>query len=106
MLLCVSTPQRLRAAPELPTAVEAGVPGFVALNFAGVFAPAKTPAAAIDKIAAATRVAMGDPNYLKILEASGFEPSPDTTPEKATRFVAAEIARWTPVIKAIGFKIE
>ena len=106
VLLCVSTPQRLRAAPDLPTAVEAGVPGFVALNFAGIFAPAKTPAAAIEKIAAATRVAMADPNYLKILEASGFEPSPDTTPEKATRFVAAEIARWTPVIKAIGFKIE
>lgn len=106
VLLCISTPQRLRAAPDLPTGEEAGVPGFVALNFAGVFAPARTPPAAIEKIAAATREAMKDSKYLQILEASGFEPSPDTTPEKATAFVAAEIARWTPVIRAIGFKLD
>ncbi len=105
-LLCISTPERLKAAPDLPTGEEAGVKDFVAVNFAGVFAPAKTPRAAIEKVAEATRAAMQDADYLKILAASGFEASTDTDPEKATRFVNDEIARWTPVIKAIGFKLE
>ena len=106
VLLCISTPQRLSAAPDLPTGEEAGVKDFVAVNFAGIFAPSKTPQAAIVKITEATRAAMADADYLRILAASGFEPSPDTTPEKASRFVNDEIARWTPVIKAIGFKLE
>ncbi len=106
VLLCVSTPRRLSSLPDLPTGEEAGVPGFVAMNFAGIFAPAKTPPARLAKIAEATRAAMQEPAYLKILAAAGFEASTDTTPEKATRFVTEEIARWTPVIKAIGFRLE
>ncbi len=105
-LLCISTPQRLRAAPDLPTGEEAGVKDFVAVNFAGVFAPAHTPREALNRISQATQRAMADADYLKILEASGFEPSPDTTPEKATQFVISETARWTPIIAAIGFRIE
>ena len=106
ILLCISTPQRLKAAPDLPTGEEAGVKGFVAVNFAGIFAPAKTPRPVLDTIAEATRLAMADPEYLKILAASGFEPTPDITPERAAKFVDSEIARWTPVIQAIGFKLE
>jgi tripartite-type tricarboxylate transporter receptor subunit TctC len=105
-LLSVSTPRRIAAAPDIPTGEEAGLPGYIALNFAGVFAPAHTPRAAIDKVAAATREAMADKDYLAILAASGFEPSTDTNPEAAGRFVNEEIARWRPIIKEIGFKLE
>ncbi len=105
-VLAVSTSRRLDAAPDIPTGVEAGVPNFVALNFAGVFAPARSPREAIEAVAAATRVAMADPAYLKIVAASGFEPSGDTNPEAAARFVGAEIARWRPIIAEIGFKLE
>ena len=105
-LLAISTPRRIAAAPDLPTGEEAGVRGFVALNFAGVFAPAHSPREAIEKIAAATRAAMADKDYLAILKASGFEPSADTNPQAAAHFVNAEIARWKPIIKEIGFKLE
>ena len=105
-LLAISTPRRIAAAPDMPTGEEAGVRGFVALNFAGVFAPAHSPREAIEKIAAATRAAMADKDYLAILKASGFEPSADTNPQAAAHFVNAEIARWKPIIKEIGFKLE
>jgi tripartite-type tricarboxylate transporter receptor subunit TctC len=105
-LLAISTPKRIGDAPDLPTGEEAGVKGFIALNFAGVFAPAHSPREAIDKVAAATRAAMADKDYLAILAASGFEPSSDTNPEAAARFVNDEIARWKPVIKEIDFKLE
>ncbi len=105
-VLGVSTPKRIGAAPDIPTGEESGVKGFVALNFAGVFAPAGAPKPAIEKVAAATRVAMADPDYLKILASSGFEPSSDTDPVSAARFVVAEIERWRPVIQEIGFKLE
>jgi tripartite-type tricarboxylate transporter receptor subunit TctC len=105
-LLAISTPKRIGAAPDLPTGEEAGVKGFVALNFAGVFAPSRSPRAAIDAVAEATQLAMRDRDYLAILAASGFEPSTDTEPDTAARFVRGEIDRWRPIIKDIGFKLE
>ena len=105
-VLAVSTPKRIGAALDIPTGEEAGVKNFIALNFAGVFAPAGAPPTAIEKIAAATRRAMADPDYLKILANSGFEPSADTSSEAARAFVSAEIARWRPIIRDIDFKLE
>jgi tripartite-type tricarboxylate transporter receptor subunit TctC len=105
-LLAITTPKRSTAAPDIPTAEEAGVPGCVALNFAGVFAPAGTPRPIIDKVSKATQDAMADPEFVKLLRASGFEPSQDATPEGARKFVAAELARWRPVIKQIGLKLD
>jgi len=49
-MLAVTTPTRLTLAPDIPTAVEAGLPGMIALNFLGLFAPAGTPKAIIEQI--------------------------------------------------------
>ena len=49
---------------------------------------------------------MADEPFQRSLTASGFEPYPASTPEKTRRFVADEIVRWTPVIKAIGLKLD
>jgi tripartite-type tricarboxylate transporter receptor subunit TctC len=103
-LLAVTGPERLAAEPDIPTAVEAGLPGMVALNFTGLFAPAKTPQPIVEKIAAAARGAMADADLRKNLMEQGLEPYPDSTPEKTKRFVEEDIARWTPVIRSIGLK--
>ncbi len=105
-MLCVTSPTRLAAFPSLPTAVEAGLPNMVAQNFIGLFAPAKTPREIIDQIAQATRAAMADQQFQQAFIASGFDPYLDSTPEKTRRFVEDEIARWTPIIKAIGLKLD
>ncbi|HEY6862936.1 MAG TPA: tripartite tricarboxylate transporter substrate binding protein [Burkholderiales bacterium] len=105
-LLAVTTPRRLAAAPDIPTAVEAGLPGMIAQNFTALFAPAHTPAAIVEQIARATRAAMSDPEFRRQLVASGFEPETDSSPEKARAFVREEIARWTPVVKSIALKLD
>jgi tripartite-type tricarboxylate transporter receptor subunit TctC len=103
-ILAVTTPQRVSAAPDIPTAVEAGVPGMISQNFIGLFAPAGTPKAVIEQIASATRIAMADDEFRANLIASGFEPYPDSSPEEAQRFIESEANRLAPVIKALGFE--
>jgi tripartite-type tricarboxylate transporter receptor subunit TctC len=105
-MLAVASPSRLGAVPDIPTAVEQGLPGMIAQNFIGLFAPARTPPAIIEQVAQATLAVMDDEPFLRSLTASGFEPYPASTPEKARRLVADETARWTPVIKAIGLKLD
>jgi tripartite-type tricarboxylate transporter receptor subunit TctC len=105
-MLCVTSPHRLVAFPSLPTAVEAGLPGMVAQNFIGLFAPAKTPPAIIEQLSQATRNAMADQQFKQAFIAAGFDPFPDSTPDKTRQFVEEEITRWAPVIKAIGLKLE
>jgi tripartite-type tricarboxylate transporter receptor subunit TctC len=105
-ILAVASPSRLGAAPDIPTAIEQGLPGMIAQNFIGVFAPARTPPAIVEQVAKATHAVMADEPFLRSLTDSGFEPYPVSTPETARRLVADETARWAPVIKAIGLKLD
>jgi tripartite-type tricarboxylate transporter receptor subunit TctC len=104
-MIVVTGPERLVADPEIPTAVESGLLGMVSVNFTGLFAPAKTPRPIVDQIAAATASALASEEVRKNLIEQGLEPYPDSTPEKTRRFVENDIARWTPVIRAIGLKL-
>jgi tripartite-type tricarboxylate transporter receptor subunit TctC len=105
-ILAVNAAHRLAAAPEIPTAIEQGMPGMIGLLFLGLFAPAATPRAIVDRIAEAIRAAMADVEFQKVLIASGLEAIPDSNPDKAKQFIDEEIARWGPVVKAAGFKVE
>jgi tripartite-type tricarboxylate transporter receptor subunit TctC len=105
-ILAVNAAQRLAAAPEIPTAIEQGVPGMIGLLFLGLFAPAATPRPIVDRIAEATRAAMADVEFQKVLIASGLEAIPDSNSDKAKQFIDEEIARWGPVVKAAGFKVD
>jgi tripartite-type tricarboxylate transporter receptor subunit TctC len=105
-LLAVTSPERLVAAPDIPTAIEAGLPDMISRNFIGLFAPARMPPAFIAQIAQATRTAVADREFRQVLVASGFEPVLDSTPEKTARFVEEERVRWTPIIKSIGLKLD
>jgi tripartite-type tricarboxylate transporter receptor subunit TctC len=104
-MITVTSQERLVTDSGLPTAIESGLPGMVAVNFTGLFAPAKTPKPIVEQIAAATSKAMGGEEVHKNLIEQGMEPYRDSTPEKTRRFVEEDIARWTPVIRAIGLKL-
>jgi tripartite-type tricarboxylate transporter receptor subunit TctC len=101
----VTSPKRLIAAPELPTVADAGFPGLTNLQTIGPVAPAGTPKPIIELIAQAVRTALADPAYQQKLIESGFEASPDTTPEKFRRRLEADVAFWTPVVEALALKI-
>ena len=105
-ILAVTSPQRLVGAPELPTVAEAGFPGLTNQGTIGPVAPAGTPAAIIEQIAQAVRTALAEPDYRQQLIDSGFEASPDTTPEKFRRQLEADVKFWTPVVEALALKID
>jgi tripartite-type tricarboxylate transporter receptor subunit TctC len=105
-ILAVTSPARLIAAPEIPTAVEAGLPGMISQQSIGLFAPAGTPKVIIGQISHATRAALAEASYRQTLIEAGFEPDIDSTPEKFRHFLEDDIARWSPVVKAIGLKLD
>ena len=105
-ILAINSVARIKAAPDIPTAIEAGLPGMIAGNLNGLFAPAGVPQAIVDQIAQATRKVMADADFQRILVTSGFEPILDSGPEPTRQFIIEEHARWMPVMKATHFKME
>jgi tripartite-type tricarboxylate transporter receptor subunit TctC len=105
-LLAVTNPARITVAPDIPTAVEAGVPGLVVQQVIGIFAPAGVPKPIVAQIAAANATAMADKAYTQSLVDAAFIPAPDWTPEKFNQFMEQDVARWTPLVKAIGVRLE
>jgi tripartite-type tricarboxylate transporter receptor subunit TctC len=105
-ILAINSTQRIKAAPDIPTAIEAGLPGMVAANFNGLFAPAGVPRSILDQLAQQTRAMMTEDEVQKALIRSGFEPVTDSGPDESNKLVASELARWVPVMKSTGFKME
>src|SRR5215470_2894554 len=105
-ILAINAATRIKAAPDIPTAIEAGLPGMIAGNLNGLFAPAGVAKPIVDRIAEATREVMADADVQRILVASGFEPILDSGPDATRQFISEELARWTPIMKATGFKME
>ena len=102
-ILGVNSDRRLKAVPEIPTSMEAGVPEMRVQVFNGVFAPAGAPREALQVLREATLKLRADAAFLQDLEKAGAELFSLPSEEK---FVAEEVARWTRVIKAIGFKAQ
>jgi tripartite-type tricarboxylate transporter receptor subunit TctC len=102
----VTTSKRLTTAAlrNLPTLEEAGLKGFNVSVWHGLYAPKGTPKAVTDKINAALRTALKDPEFIKREEALGAVIIVDSRVGGAEhkKFVEAEIAKWAPVIKAAG----
>ena len=105
-VLAVTSPRRLAAALELPTAAEQDFPGLTVIGSIGLLAPAGTPIAIIEQVAHATRTATAEPGYSQMLVDAGIEPTLDSTPEKFRQSLAADVALWTPVVNALGLKID
>jgi tripartite-type tricarboxylate transporter receptor subunit TctC len=105
-ILAVNAAKRIQAAPDIPTALEAGLAGMIAGNLNGLFAPAGIPKPIVDRIADATRRVMAEADVQRILVTSGFEPITDSSPDATRQFVSEETVRWVPIMRAANFKME
>jgi tripartite-type tricarboxylate transporter receptor subunit TctC len=105
-VLAVTHGTRLAAAPELPTAVEQGYTDIVTPNFIGLYAPTGTPKPIIEQISQANGKLLAEPGYRELLISGTFEPQPDLAGDAYRRYVEGEIARWAPVVQAIGLKVD
>jgi tripartite-type tricarboxylate transporter receptor subunit TctC len=105
-ILAYAYAKRAPIAPEIPTMIEAGVPGYEAYTFNLVLGPANTSKEAVAVLDQASRKLMSDPDMIKFLEDIAAVPMTDTTPERTAKFIKDEIAKWAPVIKAAGVRIE
>jgi tripartite-type tricarboxylate transporter receptor subunit TctC len=103
--LAVSTATRSRILPDVPTVQEAGVPGFDVYTWFGIFAPAGTPAAVIQKLNAEFVKAMRVPEVKARFEAFGYE-IVGSTPAQLDALLRSEIARWGKVAKDASARID
>ena len=103
--LAISTAQRSKLAPELPTMAEAGVPGYDLSAWSAAFVPAKTPKPIVEKLHAAFTEALSDKAIQEQFYAAGSEPE-SSTPEELKAFVISEIRKWADIVKAAGIQPE
>ena len=104
-ILAVSGAERSPLAPSIPTFREQGLTNVDAVGWVGVFAPARTPKPVIDRLSAAIVAAVRTQSIRGQYLALGVEPT-GTTPEELAAIVAADTARWAPIIKASRFSAD
>jgi len=97
--------ERSAAAPELPTVAEAALPGFAVTNWVGFFAPAGTPPEIVQRWNAETLRIMQAPGIQSRLVNEGARFIP-MSPEQFAAFVKSEIAKWAPVVRASGARVD
>jgi len=102
--LAVGSPKRSALFPEIPTFTEAGLPGFTAGNWFGVFAPAKTPASVVSRLNAEIAKVMERPDARSDLLRRGAEPL-TASPEAFRELVASEYERYGKLVKVSGIRI-
>jgi len=104
--LAQTSPTRSNQLPDLPTVAEAGVPGFEAQTWYGLYAPAGTPQAVADRVLDAYRNALADPYFQKALFKQGLQSLPDSEYAGAAleRHTQAEIEKWRKVISNAGIQ--
>ena len=102
----VTSGVRSAALPDVPTVAEAGkLPGFEASSWFGLLAPAGTPADVVSRLQQETAKALSQPAVKERLLAQGAIPG-GNTPQEFTRMIDAEIAKWAPVVKASGARVD
>lgn len=97
--------KRSSAAPDVPTMVESGMPGFIVTAGFGMFGPAGMPRPAIDRVLAALKTTLGDASVRERLSGEGAEPV-GSTPEEYDSFTRKEIEKWIKVARAAGIQPE
>ena len=100
----VTTKNRIKALPDAPTLNEQGLKDFEVLVWHGIYAPKGTPKPILEKMNAAVRIALKDPDVLRRMADLGAEIAPDSklSPEGLQTWLKSEIDKWGPVIKAGG----
>ena len=101
-ILASSGATRSTVLPDVPTFTEVGL-GVQAYGWFGFFAPAKTPKPIVDALNRGINKALQSPDVVQKLSGIGMDPATGT-PEEFAKIVAADYARWGPIVKASGFK--
>lgn len=99
--LAVTTPKRMTALPDVPTAAEAGVKNYETFGWLALLAPAGTPKPVIDKLYKALAEAMKDPTVLQRFTEQGAEPVAPG-PDELQKFIVSETAKWRHIIQTAG----
>jgi tripartite-type tricarboxylate transporter receptor subunit TctC len=103
--LGVTSAKRSQAAPDIPTLAESGLPGFEAVSWFALFAPANTPRPIVDKLQGEVSKILKSPDVSKKLLDLGLDPV-GSTPDELAAYQKSEIAKWTKVVKDSGAKVE
>lgn len=102
----VTSAYRTAAASDIPTIAEQGVPGYEAVQWFGVLAPAGTPREIVMKLHAAFLRALQDPEVKKHFTSEGADITPNKTPEEFGALIRRDVAKWAKVVKEGGIKGE
>jgi tripartite-type tricarboxylate transporter receptor subunit TctC len=103
--IAVTSAKHSLGLPELPTIAETGVPGYEVISWNGMLAPAGTPPEIIKRLNAELNRIISVPDMQKRMIELGYEPV-GGTPEKFGEHISAEIAKWAPVVKAAGVRVD
>lgn len=103
--LAVSSPERIAAAPDLPTIAELGYPGFSGVPWIAIMAPANTPASVVARLNAEINKALDSKDVRATFAAQGVEPLMKT-PQELGVFIKSEIAKWSKAAKDSGAKAD
>jgi tripartite-type tricarboxylate transporter receptor subunit TctC len=104
-VLAVTSNQRSKAFPPVPTLAEAGVAGYNETLWAGFAAPARTPPERIRKLNGVLREVLRSPEFVAYLDTLGYEPVADT-PEQATALIRSDHERYGKIVKELGLRVE
>ena len=103
--LAVTSTKRSGALPQVPTVAESGLPGYEAVAWTGLSAPAKTPRDVVDRVNAAVVAVITARDFQDTLKAEGSEPV-GSSPEQFAAFIRDEIVKWRKIVESAGVKAE
>jgi tripartite-type tricarboxylate transporter receptor subunit TctC len=103
--IAVAATQRSSALPNVPTAAESGLPGFDAVQYYGLAAPAGTPRPIIERLNKELRAILATDDMKKLLRDAGSDPTP-STPEEYAANIKHEEGKWADLVKKLGLKFD
>jgi len=104
--IAVTDAVRSSLLPDVPTIAEAAIPGFQAVQWFGIVAPAGTPRAIVERLHTEFTKALRDPAVISRLQDLGLKPTPNNTTEQFATFIREDARRWPAIVRAVGVKLD
>ncbi|WP_426959788.1 Bug family tripartite tricarboxylate transporter substrate binding protein [Muricoccus radiodurans] len=104
--ICIAGRRRSPAEPDLPTAAEQGFPALEATGWYAILTTGGTPPDRVARLFTALGATLAEPETRRKLNEAGLEVEPSESPEAFARFLAEDLARWTPVVRGAGMRAE